>query len=170
MSDTVIIFCAYFLIPSAQLWADVSFFFNEYNFGAACAFFITVPAVCCQNMWLSVTCVCHCTVIELFVKEIELKCSNCYVYALVRVGSVRGWVVWNGGELEEHAWTYRNMMCAANTLTVACNLGRCVDCKDIYICRILHFRVANSFKFFLYLFTFLFHWRKWNELQHWIWH
>jgi hypothetical protein len=28
-------------------------------------------------------CVCQCTVIELFVKRIELKCSDCYVCALV---------------------------------------------------------------------------------------
>jgi len=47
-------------------------------------------AVCCGNVWLWVTCVCECTVIELFVTGIELKCSDCYVCAMVPAVSEGG--------------------------------------------------------------------------------
>jgi len=48
------------------------------------------PAVYGEKMWLSLTCVSRCTVIEFLVKEVELKCSDCCVCALVPVVSEGG--------------------------------------------------------------------------------
>jgi hypothetical protein len=53
----------------------------DYKFGVCVL--IGVSTVYCEKMWLSVTTVCHCTVIKFFVKEKQLKCSNCYVYTFV---------------------------------------------------------------------------------------
>jgi len=44
---------------------------------------IGVSAVYCEKMWLSVTTVCQCRVIKFFVKEKQLKCSDCYTYTLM---------------------------------------------------------------------------------------
>jgi len=50
---------------------------------------ISVSAVYCETLWLSVTCVGQCTMIELFVKEKELKCSDLCV--CIGGSSVRRW-------------------------------------------------------------------------------
>jgi hypothetical protein len=38
---------------------------------------------------------------ELFVKKIELKCSDCYV--CIGASCMRGWIALNGDEFEENA-------------------------------------------------------------------
>ena len=53
---------------------------------------IGVSEVYCEKMQLSVTTVFQCTVIKFFVKEKQLKCSDCYAYALVLPVSEDGYL------------------------------------------------------------------------------
>lgn len=54
---------------------------------------INVSRVYCEKMWLSVTLVCQCTVIEFLVKEKQLKYSDLCVF--IDATSIRRWVTWN---------------------------------------------------------------------------
>jgi hypothetical protein len=77
--------------------------------------FSTVP----WKMWLLVTFVCHCAVIQLFVKEKQLKCSDRYVHELVPPVLEGGW-----REMEM-------------TTTDAMNMSKydaCYTCSDFWHC------------------------------------
>jgi hypothetical protein len=77
--------------------------------------FIRVSAVYYENMWLSVTHVCQCTVTEFLVKEKQLKCSDFCV--CISATGIRRWVMWNRDVCEEHTWMCQYMMHVANTMT-----------------------------------------------------
>jgi len=132
-----------FFIPMAQLWAD-SLFCYEYTFRAACG--------CCSVLWKCVAVGDMC----LWVYSDWIVCdgNRAEVQRLLCVcngaSSIRGWVTWKGDELEKHAWTSKHDACCKYSDRVAYNLGRCVDCKDMCICRtanILHLEWLRACNF-----------------------
>jgi fucose 4-O-acetylase-like acetyltransferase len=90
---TLIILCAHYFVHSAQLLADC--FVNNTSFVHVAA------AVCCGNMWLSVTC--------LLVYSDWIVCEG----NAVSVGGSR-----DVEKLEENAWTYQNMMHAERQICI----------------------------------------------------
>jgi hypothetical protein len=86
VNDTNYFLCLFFYMQGSGVsWQSL---LCEYMF--IVYVLIGVSAVYCETMWLSVTTVCQCTVIKFFVKEKQLKCSDCYAHTLVLLVSEDG--------------------------------------------------------------------------------